>query len=131
MALDGTYLLQLPSEKTDLQCVEVDAVRLAAVLDSGHDAGAADLAFRVGRFLEVTGEPGFAVLDHMVELIDHWLELKLRVWDPLSCNVSDWVRCCWVAASRCRSRLRLVEGSCDGEGRHKTSYICVMMIPRS
>jgi hypothetical protein len=54
--LDRTYLLQLPSEKLGLQCVEVDIVRIAAVVHSGHDAGAADLVSRGGRSVEMTGE---------------------------------------------------------------------------
>jgi hypothetical protein len=91
-ALDGTYLLQLPSEKLGLQCVEFDIVRLAAVVNSCHNAGAADLGSRTGRSLEMTGERGFAELDFVVELFD--ILLERRVWDPMNCLVSDWVKHC-------------------------------------
>ena len=86
-ALDGTYLMHLSNEKLGLQCVEVDTVRLAAVVDSGHDDGAADLVLGGGISLEATGERGFAELDLVVELFDVLLER--RVWDPMSCLVSD------------------------------------------
>lgn len=79
--------MHLSNEKLGLQCVEVDTVRLAAVIDSGHDAGAADLVLGGGISLQTTGEGGFAELDLVVELFDVLLER--RVWDPMSCLVSD------------------------------------------
>lgn len=60
---------------------------MAAVVDSGHDTGAADLVLRGGRSLETTGERGFAELDFVVELFD--VLLKRRVWDCMNCLVSD------------------------------------------
>ena len=66
--------MHLSNEKLGLQCVEFDTIRLAAVVDSGHDAGAADLVLGGGRLLETTGERGFAELDFVVELFDVLLE---------------------------------------------------------
>jgi len=79
--------MHLSNEKLGLQCVELDTIRLAAVVDSGHDAGAADLVLRGVRSLETTGERGFAELDFVVELFDVLLER--RVWDRMKCLVSD------------------------------------------